>query len=211
MNVKRHTPKDENGFVLVLALLMLVLLGLLGIYATTTSVFELRVAGNDKVVKQTFYKADGGLQVGIEMVEQNLGCDNGFSPSGFSGGKRAIDGIDIYDTKFAYAEEIEDIHGASSTTVEDDIPSDTIRALSIPDDPANRVDSLPHTNIAVYGTTKPLYGFDQQANAGYGGSNVLGHYIDMHIHSQQIETNNSTARIILKWKHIIGQEGACRY
>ncbi len=207
--------RDESGFVLVLALLMLVMLSLLGIYATTTSVFELRVAGNDRASKRTFYKADGGLQIGIEMVEQNLSCANGFSSSGFSGGKKAIAGIDIYDAKLAYAEDIEDIEGASSTTVEDDIPSDTIRSMSIPDDPANRVDTLPHTNIAVFGVTELQPGSALQMVAGYEGLGKSaaqgGSVIAMDVHSQQVDTNNSRARLMLKWRHTVGQEGACRY
>ncbi len=70
MTLKRL--RNQNGSVLVIALMMLVVLMIIGIAATNTSTVELQIAGNDKVEKQTFYQADGGSEVGISIVEENI-------------------------------------------------------------------------------------------------------------------------------------------
>jgi len=65
-----RTVKNEQGFVLIVSLLMLVVLMIIGIAATTTTTIELQISGNDKVSKQTFYQAEAGTQVGAELVER---------------------------------------------------------------------------------------------------------------------------------------------
>lgn len=50
--------KNENGIALIIALMLLVLLTLLGIAATTTSVLEVQIAGNDRDYKANLYKAE---------------------------------------------------------------------------------------------------------------------------------------------------------
>ncbi len=213
MNLKKDNRGDENGFVLVLALLMLVMLSLLGIFGTTTSVFEQRVAANDKNAKHAFYRADGGLQVGIEMVEQNLSC-----PKGFQTSTTTIAGVDILDPDLAYVANIKGILGAGDDTVEDDIPSDSIRSLRIPENLASGLrsdDTLSHTNIAVYGVTKVQPGSALQMVAGYEGLGKSvaqgGSIIALDIHSQQLDKRNSKSRLMLTWRHVVGQEGTCRY
>ncbi len=52
---------SEKGFVLVLAMMMLVVVSLLGIFATTTSVFEMNIAGNEKFAQKQFFQADSAL------------------------------------------------------------------------------------------------------------------------------------------------------
>ncbi len=50
--------KNEDGIALITALMLLVLLTLLGMAATTTSVLEIQIAGNDRDYKQNFYRAE---------------------------------------------------------------------------------------------------------------------------------------------------------
>jgi hypothetical protein len=54
--------KDEKGSVLVIALIMLVLLTILGITATTTSNIEVQIANNERNYKQAFYVANAGIE-----------------------------------------------------------------------------------------------------------------------------------------------------
>ena len=54
----KNIPNNEQGFVLVLSLIMLVVLTVLGIAATNTTIIELRISANDKLTQQTFYRAD---------------------------------------------------------------------------------------------------------------------------------------------------------
>ena len=201
---------NEDGFVLVTSMVMLVILTLLGTFAINTSIFELQISVNDRISKQTFYKADGGAQTGIELLEQNLSCPNGFSSANTS-----IGGVDIFDLKLAYHEKKKDIEGHVTGTLLANIPSDTIRAIRIPDDPANRVDTAPHTNLTAWGKTEYLPGSGIQMVSGYEGKGKGaaggGAYIKYQLHSQHIGVANSEAKVLTQWQHMIGQEGNCNY
>ena len=71
MNGKRLVGNEE-GTVLIIALLMLVLLTVIGISASTISNIELQVAGNEKFYKIALYAADGGTEAGAELLEKNI-------------------------------------------------------------------------------------------------------------------------------------------
>jgi Tfp pilus assembly protein PilX len=79
--------QNENGIALIVALMLLVLLTLLGMAATTTAVLEIQIAGNDKVYKQNFYMAEAAAyEAAYEMAAednptaelQGGGADKGF-------------------------------------------------------------------------------------------------------------------------------------
>lgn len=59
---------NENGFVLVLCLVMLTILSVIGIAALNTTDVELQIAGNDKVEKQVFYGAESGCRRGGQWL-----------------------------------------------------------------------------------------------------------------------------------------------
>jgi Tfp pilus assembly protein PilX len=61
--------KNEDGSVLVLALVMLVLLTLLGIAASRTSSIEIQVSGNDTIYKQNLYMAEAGAMEAAQELE----------------------------------------------------------------------------------------------------------------------------------------------
>lgn len=61
MVISCHYKKDEQGSVLIVALLILVLLTVIGISATTTTNIETQISGNDKFHKIAFYNADSGI------------------------------------------------------------------------------------------------------------------------------------------------------
>ena len=65
---------NEKGFVMVVALMILVILSLIGIAGLDTSMFEEQIAGNDWSAKRTFYKSDGGTELGSELLEYNFSC-----------------------------------------------------------------------------------------------------------------------------------------
>jgi len=61
---------NEEGSVLILALIMLVLLTMIGISATTTSMIETRIAGNERVYKRNFYAAEAAVMECAQNMEQ---------------------------------------------------------------------------------------------------------------------------------------------
>ena len=65
---------DEKGSALVLALLILVLLTLMGISATTTSTVGIQMAGSEKFYEMAFYSAESGWQRALNWLDdQYLG------------------------------------------------------------------------------------------------------------------------------------------
>ncbi len=59
---------NEDGFVLVVAMLMMVLLTSIGIAALNNTKTELRIAGNDREEKQVFYGTESGCSRGGQWL-----------------------------------------------------------------------------------------------------------------------------------------------
>lgn len=60
---------NEDGSVIVIAMIMMVLLTLLGISATMTSNIEIQIAGNDMIYKQNLYMAEAGAMEAAQNLE----------------------------------------------------------------------------------------------------------------------------------------------
>ena len=69
MRQRFHMLRNEDGSVMVVGLLVLVMASLIGIAATTTSTIEVEVAGNDKTYKQNFYRAEGAAVLAGQLLE----------------------------------------------------------------------------------------------------------------------------------------------
>ncbi len=63
--------KNEDGSVIVIALILLALATVMGISGTTTTSVELQIAGNDRIQKQNFFLADAGLMENAQLVQNN--------------------------------------------------------------------------------------------------------------------------------------------
>jgi len=70
------TLKDEQGSILVVALLMLVLLTMLGISISTTTEIEIQISGNERLRKTTFYVAEAGIENVRAMLSARLIANN---------------------------------------------------------------------------------------------------------------------------------------
>ncbi|MCD6188229.1 MAG: pilus assembly PilX N-terminal domain-containing protein [Desulfuromusa sp.] len=65
----KKTLKNEQGFILITSLLMLMVLLVIGIAATNTTTTELQIAGNDKAMKQNFYVAESGWNDAVQWLD----------------------------------------------------------------------------------------------------------------------------------------------
>jgi hypothetical protein len=54
--------ENQNGIALVVALIMLLVMTLIGFAAVSTTSFEARIAGNERVYNNAFYASDGGVE-----------------------------------------------------------------------------------------------------------------------------------------------------
>jgi hypothetical protein len=201
LSVEKNIPNTENGSITVLALIILALLTLLGISATMTSSIEVQIAGNDDRHKMALYEADGGTEVGFEILEQNIACPGGFSTFNEGVGYLDIDtDVRVY-TKDFWLQESEPTS---------DYPSDSERDIRI-----YNTDTGPRTNLSIFGATQLSTGSAIQMSAGYEGkgkgAGAGGAYIVYRVYSRHMGIGNSQAEIMSQWRHLVGQEGACNY
>lgn len=66
-------PHSQEGAALVIAVMILLILTVIGIYAVTTSTLETKIAGSERVLQDAFYAADGGTDYGRRVIELVLG------------------------------------------------------------------------------------------------------------------------------------------
>ena len=59
----RYMLKNEDGALLILVLIMLVLFTLIGISASRTATIEVMIAGNDLLHKIAFSEAENGIEI----------------------------------------------------------------------------------------------------------------------------------------------------
>lgn len=190
---------DEQGFILVTAMMILVVLTFIGLLATQSTITELAVSGNDKVHKQTFYQADGGTELAQHLVYHNSICTStmgGFTDDG--GGTSLINGaIRVLDLTFSLS---------NPATVTD--LSDTNReAVYYPDaylDAANAADTSPHTNFLTSSISQLNPGAGLQMISGYeglGAGAAGGGTSRLHtIASQHHGLSNSQSLIQVRWR-----------
>jgi len=197
-----HSPLNNNrGSALVVALLMLVVLTLIGISATTTTTFELQIAGNDKLYKRAFYAADGATEMGGELLEQNIedrdwdfGEDGVNPPSDtnpLNRGNVRLESANPYMNR-------EGDPGVVGT------PSDANRDAVYP---RTATDSEPHTNIKAVGNTTLSTGSAVQLIAGYEGKGKGaaggGAWITYDVRAERLDVSDTEVRVLLGWRHVL--------
>ncbi len=57
----RKLLQSEDGFVLIIAMLIMIVVSLLGIAALNTTTIETMIAGNEKFAQEQFFQADSGV------------------------------------------------------------------------------------------------------------------------------------------------------
>jgi hypothetical protein len=194
---RRYFPTDNpDGLVTMAALLFLIILTIVGTSAISSSNMEVQIATNDEIHKMTFYAADGGADLGTELLELNIAC-----PTGFANDNLVIDTINVTDKDF----------WMQQPDVNDEVPlpSDTERDVLIGDNAGN------HTNLSIAGDSGFGVGAAIEMAAAYEGKGKAaasgGVTLDYQIISQHLGYANSESMVALRWQHVVGSEGACMY
>ena len=207
--VNLYQPRNEDGFLLVVTLAILVVLTIIGVSAITLTRTELQIAGNDLIHKETFFQADGGTDLAIALVEENCGTNSdGFTKVSTVGSKKVLDGsgsaIVVEATGLKLA-----ANGAARTAAN---VSDAGRDIAyFPDGyTAALADTPPHTNIIVDGVTSLAPGSGAQQLGGYEGIGKgtagLGGQTIFTIFSQHMGRIQSQSLVAVTWRHVIGLE-----
>lgn len=78
------TLANEDGSVIIVALVVLMLLTMIGTSATNTSTLEIQVAGNERNYKRNFFKTEAAAMYSAQRIENSGAYDDAFiQPSGF--------------------------------------------------------------------------------------------------------------------------------
>ena len=224
MKTPHQKTVGEEGFILVVTMLILVVLSIIGLSATSLTRTELQIAGNDRIHKETFYQADGGTELGIRLVYDNAICSrtsSGFTENYNSGNDTLIgDRVVVTDNTFA------ENTAATVTSID---PTDASRQIAYyPDIDLTAggaglfttYDTEPHTNIQMRGRTKRLAGSGLQMVSGYeglGASSVGGGTSKEYtIGSRHLGMRNSASLVQVRWQistHIINNASTldCKY
>ncbi|MBW6519961.1 MAG: pilus assembly PilX N-terminal domain-containing protein [Desulfoarculaceae bacterium] len=209
--------RNDDGFVLIVALLIMVVLTIIGIAATRNTSLELMIAGNDKVHKRTLYQAEAGAVLSTEVLEQNINCLTGFGKTGTVGG---IDFADLEGTIRVWSRTT---NGRNALAMYlDPLPWTTTNCNIT--DPLGPNISYPISNIGstveltdsyVGGHAEMLPGGSLQMASGYerkGKSAAGGGTARIYdIISRHRGLNNSQSTLIFGWRHLVGEESECKY
>ena len=190
---------SQRGSALLVALLMLVVLTLIGIAATTTTTFELQIAGNDKLYKRAFYAADGATEMGGELIERNI------EDRDWDLGDDGVSAVSPTNPLYRGNVSIESPNPyMNREDVDDGIPSDTNRDAVYPRTATN---SDPHTNVKVVGNTTLSTGSAIQLIAGYEGKGKGaasgGAWITYDVRAQRMDVRDTAVTVRLGWRHVL--------
>lgn len=197
--MERSVKSNEDGYILVFTLLLLVVLTLLGVSAIDTSIFESSMSANDALHKRAFYQADGGSEIGIQLAFDNAVCVQTYGAFKDGGsGTLKINDIVVSDLDFSLPQ-----------TLASTVASDGNRAAVYYVDGGTN-NAIPHTNLLFNGQVENTPGSGLQMVQGYEGlgasSAAGGSHMQYNISSHHVGARNSESLITVGWRlstHII--------
>lgn len=220
ITTRRFRKSNQDGFALVISMLIMLVLTIIGIAANRDTSTELLIAGNDRTHKQTFFEADGATELAAEVLEQNIACLD------FVANGEGSVTLPVATNVPANSIALDGIVGISGnalqlwqngigtwTSITNPYPKDNARDMWFP---VHYAADSPHTNMTVEGTTELNVGGSVVFGAGYLGLGRSiaggGAKLQYEIFSQRIGPNNSESIIRVEWRHIVGMEDPhCRY
>ena len=174
----------ENGSIILLALIMLALLTVIGLSSSHTSIMESRIATNEQLYNIAFYKADGGAETGMVLIEDGIEF-RGWHDDVTYGEAKISNGDFILNTE--------------NNTL-NPVPTDTNRDVYIPE---NYMIGEAHTNIKVLNNVTLSTGSAAMIASGYEGKGKGGGaWLMYDVRSQHIGARKTKARIYLLWRHV---------
>ena len=193
---------NQRGSALIIALLMLVVLTLIGISASTTATFELQISGNDKLYKRSFFAADGGTSAGSELVEQSIE-ERDWTDDSTRGNVGILNG-DFYLNRDTDAG-IDPIPSDNPPNLDAVIPLSAIVDLTA--NPFVLDTSVPHTNLKIVGNSQLSSGSAVQLASGYEGKGKGagggGAWIIFDVRAQHRDVRDTSVMVRLGWRHVM--------
>ena len=174
MNSKGRILKNEDGTVLIIALMILVMLTVIGISASNIANIEIQIAGNEKFYKTAFYAADGGSEIGAELVEKALET-RGLTTSG----SVTVDNSDFWSQ--------------TAAPTGDDVTISNVAGGQV------GLKIYGNSALSSGGAIQLIAGYEGKGK-GAGGS---GAYMVYDIDSRASTPPNAQAAVHTRWRHMI--------
>ena len=95
---------NDEGIVLMLCLITLVVLTLIGVSTTTSSRLEVEISGNDKTYKEAFYAAEMSLSAGetvANILLSRLDMNDGTTPGRYIKGTQPVWDHLVWDNTYS--------------------------------------------------------------------------------------------------------------
>jgi hypothetical protein len=198
--------QDEKGSALLLSILMIGLLAVIGIFSTQTSTTETRIARNQKLHKMAFHEAEGGAEVGIQILEDNIeekGFDDRVSGGSCEIRNVAIDTADTDPRQSSVRLYMKDALPSTGANAKPGWAND-VRDATIP---RNSTGVPPLTNIMIGrsgcvatpgSSLQMIAGYEGKGKSAAGG----GTYVIYDVRSRHQGLDNSESTINLGWLHV---------
>ena len=186
---------NESGSAIFIVVVAMAILTIIGGISIKSSRDEIKIAGNDRRYQITKTEADGAIELGSELLEQNIACATGFTT--------LIRGGLVNVVTPAFWQNDRDF-----VTTPDS--ADTDRDFYFPN---GYTAGDPHTNYTLGGFTQFAHGAAIQMAAGYEGkgkgAGSAGGVRIYEIFTQRKGELDSEAICKIEWRHVIGTEDAC--
>ena len=178
--------QNESGSAMIFAILMLALLTIIGLSASSNTTLELMIAGNDKSHKQAFYFADGANEVGKELIERGIE-ERGWSDQ--SGTEISLDKVHLLDKSFYLSDDLGDVVAdADNRDATVDFGSGETALV---------VGS--NTRLSTGGAVQMVAGYEGKGKAAASG----GAQVIYDIRAQHESPNKSKVKIASQWRHLL--------
>ena len=202
---------NENGFILIVTMLILVVLTVLCIGALDNSTFEMRIAGNDRQSRVAFNLADGGVYAAGKLISETitLTADPDYSATLGANSLVFINIQPPVDTNLAVSPNAVDLFHSrvyGFTPVRDvvaDGPYDYL--LNVPNNPGATV----YSRIASRASETMAGGGAEFASgaAGVGTGSAGGVAITYDIDIDAYTARNASSKLAVRYRKVLGAAG----
>lgn len=118
MKTELRNPHHQNGAILVVGLVLLLILTMLGISTMSTASLELNMAGNDQFSENAFQLAESGIDVTLQQINNGGGVPAPLNPGaqpGFGAPPLPVAAANgQVQTQLYFSGDIPDLSGGSS-------------------------------------------------------------------------------------------------
>lgn len=212
---RNHVRADERGFILIITMLILVVLTIVGMAALDSSIFEVKIASNDRWAKVAFNLADGSVYSTSKLLSEAIagGADPSHAPVSFVGFqvKKDDDTIvtvphvvgDFYSRAMGYKETMTTVYNADNTQPEP-LPDFMIVPEAI-----SPKENVTVTLVARQATM--MAGGGAEFGAGAAGAGVgaggAGAAVTFDVDVSGFAGNNTKSTVSARYRKVLGTSG----